>query len=304
MNARRALTVLFLSLLLALPMYARSPQQGSAARVPQEDPTSLSPEENPTARNCIVRVEPVEPETQKSRISGLDCYATSSEAIYAATDGAVSLPPDTPFKEQLRAFRSELNSVANKSSTGSGSVTLAVDYVDSIYRGDFLIYQGSTTCSSTVSYQFPTLTFPPYFDFNDIFSSSQAFGGCNRNIHYEHSNYGGTYLICTPNCTGFGALNDKTSSRRLQSTCGEASCVGPDGNYISHYTGSNCDGTEYYYLPYDSFGYQCRPDLSAGVLCGTTHNSVTTYSYRYGGWCYANAWPSGNPLNDLVRVYR
>jgi hypothetical protein len=99
-------------------------------------------------------------------------------------------------------------------------------------------------------------------------------------------------------------MNDAASSRRWQSSCAEASCVTPDGNYISHFTGSNCDGTESYYLPYDSGAYQCRPESSTGALCGTVHNTVTNRSYRYAGQCYANAWPGGNTLSDFVTVYR
>jgi hypothetical protein len=87
-------------------------------------------------------------------------------------------------------------------------------------------------------------------------------------------------------------------------TCGEASCVPPDGQYISHFTGPNCDGTESYYLPYDGWAYQCRPYPSTGARCGTMHRTVTNRSYRYAGQCYPNAWPNGNTLNDFVTVYR
>jgi hypothetical protein len=85
--------------------------------------------------------------------------------------------------------------------------------------------------------------------------------------------------------------------------CGEPSCVNPDGQYISHFTGSNCDGTESYYLPYDGYAYQCRPDPSSGAVCGTVHRTVTNRSYRYQGQCHADAWPDGNTLSDFVTVY-
>ena len=85
-------------------------------------------------------------------------------------------------------------------------------------------------------------------------------------------------------------------------SCGEASCVAPQGAYISHFTGSGCTGTESYYLPYDSYGYTCRP-WDGGGECGTIHRTVTNRSYRYNGQCY-NAWPSGNTLSDFVTVYR
>jgi hypothetical protein len=84
-------------------------------------------------------------------------------------------------------------------------------------------------------------------------------------------------------------------------SCGEASCVSSQGIYISHFTGAGCSGTEYYYLPYDGYGYQCR--AGEGVReCGTTQYAVTVFSYLYDGTCY-DAWPSGNPLTQLVKVY-
>ncbi|HEV7505809.1 MAG TPA: PKD domain-containing protein [Thermoanaerobaculia bacterium] len=86
-------------------------------------------------------------------------------------------------------------------------------------------------------------------------------------------------------------------------TCGEATCVSPQGAYISHFTGTGCTGTESYYLPYDSFGYQCRP-WDGGGLCGTTQRTVTNRSYRDSSGTCHDAWPSGNTLTQFVTVYR
>src|SRR3954452_4815557 len=68
---------------------------------------------------------------------------------------------------------------------------------------------------------------------------------------------------------------------RPLSSCAEGTCVDPDGQYISHFTGANCDGTESYYLPYDGWAYTCRPDPSSGARCGTDQHTVTNRSYRY-----------------------
>lgn len=92
-----------------------------------------------------------------------------------------------------------------------------------------------------------------------------------------------------------------SASAAAHASCGEATCYSTQGTYISHFTGPGCTGTEYYYLPYDSYGYQCRPGLGARE-CGTTQYTVTTYSYYYNGNCY-DAWPSGNTLSQFVRVY-
>ena len=92
-------------------------------------------------------------------------------------------------------------------------------------------------------------------------------------------------------------------SSSAYAACGEASCVPAQGTYISHFTGPNCDGTESYYLPYNNWGYQCRPGNGTGD-CGTIRRTVTNRSYYYQGQCHPNAWPNGNTLNDFVTVYR
>jgi len=80
-------------------------------------------------------------------------------------------------------------------------------------------------------------------------------------------------------------------------------CIPPDGQYISHFTGFNCTGTESYYRPYDSWQYLCRPDNSESAVCGSELRTETNVSYSYQGACY-NAWPAGNTLSNFVRVYR
>jgi PKD repeat protein len=99
-----------------------------------------------------------------------------------------------------------------------------------------------------------------------------------------------------------GVFLTSTMSLGASATCGEATCVPAQGAYISHFTGTGCTGTESYYLPYDNYGYQCRPWDGNGE-CGTIHRTVTNRSYRYNGQCY-NAWPGGNTLSDFVTVYR
>ena len=114
-----------------------------------------------------------------------------------------------------------------------------------------------------------------------------------------------TYRVIAWNSIGSSAPAETTvTTPSTGSGCGEPSCVNPDGQYISHFTGPNCDGTESYYLPYDGYGYQCRPYPSSGARCGTIRRTVTNRSYRYAGQCYPNAWPNGNTLSDFVTVYR
>jgi hypothetical protein len=90
--------------------------------------------------------------------------------------------------------------------------------------------------------------------------------------------------------------------------CGEASCVSPQGDYISHFTGPGCTGTESYYTPYFTGGTtgvsgNCQPNLATGAVCGTVLRTVTNISARVNGACN-DYWPGGNTLSGFVTVYR
>lgn len=91
--------------------------------------------------------------------------------------------------------------------------------------------------------------------------------------------------------------------------CGEASCVPVTAAYISHFTGSNCTGTESYYTAYFGFDGVRRSWDGAGLV-GTQLRTETNKSWKMndgggdGSGCRVNAWPSGNTLSNFVRVYR
>jgi hypothetical protein len=94
-----------------------------------------------------------------------------------------------------------------------------------------------------------------------------------------------------------------SSGGQSHAACGESTCVPMQGMYISHFSAPGCGGTESYYLPYDGYGYNCRT-WDGGGQCGTVHRTQTNYSYRMNGGQCIDQWPSGNPLNDFVTVYR
>ncbi len=93
-----------------------------------------------------------------------------------------------------------------------------------------------------------------------------------------------------------------TVYRPTTDPCAEASCNLAQVAYISHFSGPHCTGAESYYLPYDGYAYQCRTWDGHGQ-CGTVQRAVTARSYLYNGTCY-DAWPDGNPLTEMVTVYR
>jgi hypothetical protein len=120
--------------------------------------------------------------------------------------------------------------------------------------------------------------------------------------------YARTYWYSTANGDGFnliipganGSYTERLAGTTFRTYC-EADCVAAQGAYISHFTELGCTGAEFYYLPYDGYAYQCRTWDGQG-RCGTIQRSLTAHSYRYNGQCYD--WQSGNPLNNLVTVYR
>jgi pimeloyl-ACP methyl ester carboxylesterase len=85
--------------------------------------------------------------------------------------------------------------------------------------------------------------------------------------------------------------------------CGEALCTPVTAAYISHFTGIDCTGEEYYYTPY--FFYDgVRRSWDGQGLAGTTLRTVTNRSWRGAdGQCH-NDWRDGNTLSDFVRIYR
>jgi hypothetical protein len=94
-----------------------------------------------------------------------------------------------------------------------------------------------------------------------------------------------------------------------RAVCGEASCTALGGAYISHFTNSNCTGTESYYTPYlNSDGI--RRSWDGGGIAGTVLRTVTNKSWKQsdgggdGTGCRVNAWPAGNTLPGFVTIYR
>ena len=146
---------------------------------------------------------------------------------------------------------------------------------------------------------------------------SEGCGDYDRTISMPGNTVSVSQLICDGVARQFSAVGNTAQCgtmkirrmykcQRSSAVCGEASCVGPDGlQYVSHFSGTGCTGTEYYYAAYFNSGYNCRPDSSSGAICGTNElGSTNTRSYRQNGICNGDPWPGGNYLTGLVRVYR
>ena len=128
---------------------------------------------------CVVHIDPLETGKTESNIWGFQCF-NSQKAADSYTEATTS-------------------------------VIIAEDFSGANYTGSRLQWIASTGCSILKSYAFKSM--PNGWD--NVVSSSKAFSGCNKNRLYEYQNYGGATQLCSPNCASLGAMDNKTSSRKL-----------------------------------------------------------------------------------------
>jgi hypothetical protein len=147
--------------------------------------------------------------------------------------------------------------------------------------------------------------YTPYFNYDGIRRSWDGQGCTTPTLRtVSHRSYKDSSGTCYDAWPSGNTLSDFVAiNRPLPCTCGEESCAPVEGQYISHFTGLDCTGEEHYYTPYFSSD-GIRRTWDGGGCVGRIRRTVTNRSYRASnGICY-NAWPSGNTLNDFVKVYR
>jgi hypothetical protein len=90
----------------------------------------------------------------------------------------------------------------------TATVVIGIEWDNTGYSGANVIYEVSGGCTSTrtwvLSYVGDT--------WNDRFASGKGYAHCNKNKKFEHANFGGAVLVCTPNCSTYGVLNNEVSS--------------------------------------------------------------------------------------------
>src|SRR5262249_12116789 len=126
----------------------------------------------------------------------VQCFATFSDAMAAATSGRVRLPASaTPASVDAPT----LNSGAQPSSS---DFVIGIEYADLNYGGASIIFHSSTTCDGS-SHAWPDLR---NLGWNDRISSALAFSGCNNSFHYEDINFSGALFNCGTGCSSLGAV--------------------------------------------------------------------------------------------------
>lgn len=162
--------------------------------------TAAKPEE----RHCVSYLAPIGPGSEEGAVAATlvdrGCYASLEAALGAGTGSEVQLEDDaTPATLTEGSF----------ATAAAADVLLGIEYNEFNYNGSSHSYYASRGCQNTtweVSYVGNT--------WNDLFESGKGFGACDRNRKFEHSNFGGQVLLCSPNCSDYGALRDKVSSLR------------------------------------------------------------------------------------------
>lgn len=132
------------------------------------------------------------------------CFDTYADAVAAGSGGAIELassatPASTTDGDMTSAGVSTMASVA-----------IGTEYNQTFYGGSSNTYFASSTCSSSTTWEVDYVG----NSWNDLFESGKGFGGCDRNRKFKASQFGGDSILCTPNCSSYGALNNEVSSLR------------------------------------------------------------------------------------------
>ncbi|NRD64077.1 hypothetical protein HRD49_20180 [Corallococcus exiguus] len=158
---------------------------------------------NSAERHCVASVQVLKPgEPLPDTVTVPTCFDTFSEAFFVATRGAVRLPA-TAKPADLQ--ESDLKRVTQ---FGAGETVVGMEFTEANWNGNSCTFISSSGgCGS----YFVNLPAP----WNDAFSSSRTFGGCNHAYHYE--NYdgplgGGAQIDCGWGCSYIGAAMDKRTS--------------------------------------------------------------------------------------------
>jgi hypothetical protein len=160
-------------------------------------------------KHCVVQIEPLQPGQTASKVSELTCFDNFSDAIFAATGGAVRLPPSI---EPGEVTEDMLEPPGPRSST-----VIGIDYSGSSFSGSTLTWTTSDPngCSDGTIYMQPSMP----SGWANVVSSARSYQGCARYYHYDYTNYGGSALDCGYSCSTMGAMDNQTESEKWCQSC-------------------------------------------------------------------------------------
>jgi hypothetical protein len=167
------------------------------------------PAQGRTGRHCVYRLVTIDRHgsVNETRADLIGCYATFSEAISAGTQGHVRLPASMcPEQLTVRVL------AAASTGTRAGDVVLGTEFNLNGYAGASKNWTAAATCSANDIWDINYVG----DQYNDMFNSGKGFGGCDHNRKFEHADFGGEAMTCTPNCSNYGTLANEVSSLRYR----------------------------------------------------------------------------------------
>lgn len=162
-----------------------------------------------SGRICVARVEPTSPGSPEARIVRETCFDRVADALREASGGAVDLPSDTPTRTALQT----LDAMEGPIGTLSDFV-IGIDHDDVNYDDahGLRIWEAASGCGPGVAWNVSNIG----ASWNDRVSSAKGKSDCDRFIHFEAIDYGGSSRTCTPNCATMGVMNDAASSLQFK----------------------------------------------------------------------------------------
>ncbi len=160
-------------------------------------------------QHCVVQIEPLQPGQTASKVSEPVCFDNFSDAIFAATGGAVRLPPSI---EPSEVTEDMLVPPGPRSSTVIGQ-----DYSGPNFSGSTLTWITSNPngCFDGTIYMQPSMP----SGWANVVSSARSYQGCTHYYHYDYPNYGGSVLDCGYSCSTMGAMDNQTESEKWCQSC-------------------------------------------------------------------------------------
>jgi hypothetical protein len=158
--------------------------------------------------NCAVLLVPSSIEPSGAILAtevDLGCYPTYAEALAAGSSGAIDVPEGT-----TPASLTDAALAADTNADAPSSVLIGTEFTGIGYGGTSKSYFATATCSVGVVWDVADVG----ASWDNLFSSGKGFGGCDTNKKFENTNFGGSVLTCTPNCTNYGTLSNRVSSLR------------------------------------------------------------------------------------------
>ena len=160
-------------------------------------------------RHCAVRLQQIAPKDRhgviRAKMVDLGCFATFDEALRVGSGGAIRVSADTtPATLTQRQLDASTQVVPNT------SVMIGTEYDGQTYTEDSRSFFAPTQCAGDDVWELNYVGDA----WNDIFESGKGYGGCDHNRKFGAADFTGTSILCTPNCTDYGVLDNKVSSLR------------------------------------------------------------------------------------------